>query len=320
MRQSLISQFLAGTSARPPEAIAEEPVEFYDLFCGMGGASEGARQAGYRVAGAVDASEAALATHALRHPDCRHLCARLPDAPLGLPEDGRAFHLHGSPPCTRISVVGHTARGLAEAAPERARALGLVDWFVALATRVAPRRWSMEQVADRQVLRRLQALRAADRRVDFDVFDFAQLGLPQNRRRVIAGPPELVDRLRRARSSRAAPSIASVLRPPEAARYMKGTKMNARTRHSLADQRIHPSLNSRGIERPAYTVTTSKGLRWLDARFKTIRVLSLPERCVLQGFAANTPFPAHVGRIEGYRLVGNALPPLVVRLLLAPSG
>ena len=51
-----------------------------DLFAGLGGFSEGARQAGAHVAWAGNHWQAAVAAHALNHPDTEHLCQDLAQA------------------------------------------------------------------------------------------------------------------------------------------------------------------------------------------------------------------------------------------------
>jgi len=48
-----------------------------DLFCGMGGFSEGARLAGVETVLAVDAWGPALAVHVENHPSSRHVCLML---------------------------------------------------------------------------------------------------------------------------------------------------------------------------------------------------------------------------------------------------
>ena len=88
------------------EGSSERAPKFVDMFCGCGGASEGARLAGYDVVLAVDSWEDALIVHARNHPHTAHLCMELPsDSQLPLPLPGEHWHLHGSPPCTRVSVA-----------------------------------------------------------------------------------------------------------------------------------------------------------------------------------------------------------------------
>eukprot|EP00966_Prymnesium_polylepis_P232684 5381564-Prymnesium_polylepis.1 len=71
-------------------------MQVVDLFCGIGGFSEGARQAGHTVILAIDADEQALQTHKVNHPDCETVLTTLPD---GLPPLPRDAHWHASPPC-----------------------------------------------------------------------------------------------------------------------------------------------------------------------------------------------------------------------------
>ena len=189
--QTLMSQILRST------ATDNTPTEFWDLFCGIGGASTGAAMAGLAVRFACDASEGALETHAHNHPSAMHRCLQLPasDKQLMLPTDGRAFWIHGSPPCTQLSIT--QMRPDAQKVEE---ALGLVQWYLDLAARVSPHNWSMEQVANPQIVKMLYATRRANRMVDYIVVDFAELGVPQHRRRVLAGPPHVIDRVRAFRS------------------------------------------------------------------------------------------------------------------------
>eukprot|EP00966_Prymnesium_polylepis_P001297 29745-Prymnesium_polylepis.1 len=53
-----------------------------DLFCGIGGFSEGARQAGYQILMAIDSDQRALEAHKQNHPVSEHVLAELPN---GLP-------------------------------------------------------------------------------------------------------------------------------------------------------------------------------------------------------------------------------------------
>ena len=77
-------------------------MRFVDLFCGIGGASQGAAQAGLRVVLAVDVDKFMLGVHELNHPDATHIVAELPpEQPLPLPKAGK-WHLHGSPPCGKV--------------------------------------------------------------------------------------------------------------------------------------------------------------------------------------------------------------------------
>ncbi|KAG5183049.1 S-adenosyl-L-methionine-dependent methyltransferase [Tribonema minus] len=87
-----------------------------DLFCGAGGFSEGARQAGAVVMLAVDCWKAALDVHAANHGDCEHwneplggsaadFAGRLKDFIARKVPPGDRVHLHASPPCQNLSQI-----------------------------------------------------------------------------------------------------------------------------------------------------------------------------------------------------------------------
>ena len=106
---------------------ATGPIDVVDLFCGVGGFSEGARLAGHRVVLAIDSNKSALDAHKLNHPSAVHELVILPAENLQqlLPSAGTKWHLHGSPPCTKLSRAGGTNRSAAD----RAEGLFLVNWF-----------------------------------------------------------------------------------------------------------------------------------------------------------------------------------------------
>ena len=146
------------------------PRKFVDLFCGGGGASTGAAAAGYEVVLAVDSWREAIECHKMNHPDAVHICAELPPTrPLPLPNDC-VWHLHGSPPCTDISIAKHSPEHEIE------RALSLVWWFLNFALRSNATSWSMENVAVPSVMSVLREFRARNaqfrNQIDFEVFDF----------------------------------------------------------------------------------------------------------------------------------------------------
>lgn len=67
-------------------------------FCGAGGTSEAARQAGIHVEAAINHSPLAIATHAANHPDCLHVQQRMEECnPDALPDSDL---LLSSPCCT----------------------------------------------------------------------------------------------------------------------------------------------------------------------------------------------------------------------------
>lgn len=153
-----------------------------DLFCGMGGATQGMLSAGAKVVLSVDGWEVAEYLHKLNYPDVpfeRRMLGEDPDADLELlkkhlPNDlhNYHFHLHGSPPCQAFSgIAGNKRRPLSEGTKN-------VDYFLWLVEQLKPDSWSMENVpATRKHYPHLphEMLRAMD------------FGVPQRRRRFFAG-------------------------------------------------------------------------------------------------------------------------------------
>ena len=138
---------------------ATGPIDVVDLFCGVGGFSEGARLAGHRAVLAVDSNKSALDAHKLNHPSAVHELANLPEDDIGrlLPSPSTKWHLHGSPPRTKLSRAGGTNRS----ASDRADGLFLVTWFLNLVAEAGCTTWSMEQVAQEDVLEELAARQKA---------------------------------------------------------------------------------------------------------------------------------------------------------------
>ena len=74
----------------------------------------------------------------------------------------------------------------------------LIEWYVKFAIDSGATSFTMEQVATPPVRKALDALRRNHRaRLDYEVLDFAKIGVPQHRRRLIAGSPHLIAKLRR---------------------------------------------------------------------------------------------------------------------------
>jgi site-specific DNA-cytosine methylase len=129
-----------------------------DLFCGLGGFSEGARRAGARVVLAVDSWQDALSSHKLNHPDCEHLLLELGESTtdillqklvgMRLLYPNAHIHLHGSPPCQGFSMAN---RIVTQTTTERRqRGEDLLLWYTKIASNAYSQgvisSWSLEQV------------------------------------------------------------------------------------------------------------------------------------------------------------------------------
>ena len=119
------------------------PVKVIDLFCGCGGFSEGARQAGAVVSIGVDNDPDALEIHALNHPHVTHICTTLPAIIPAVERGVRSgAHLHASPSCQKLSQAN---RMVTE--DQASDAAAVVEWYLDTVARLRPLTWSFEQVS-----------------------------------------------------------------------------------------------------------------------------------------------------------------------------
>ncbi|CAM9877382.1 unnamed protein product, partial [Phaeothamnion confervicola] len=162
-----------------------------DLFCGCGGFSEGARQAGAKVLLAIDSWKEALEVHKLNHPEALHLNQLLggdldefSDFLIGFIDlnvaEGARVHLHASPPCQNLSSANPTR--------DEDIGMSLVKWSLELVERVRTQlkestksfTWSIEQVANKRILDLINKHGGVK-------VDMSKFGIPQTRRRVFLG-------------------------------------------------------------------------------------------------------------------------------------
>lgn len=278
-------------------------MRFVDLFCGMGGASCGAQSEGMDVALAVDSDPEALAVHRLNHPNCNHVCVTLP---CSIPLPKGPIHIHASPPCQAVSQAN---RSISRA--RRQSALRLLKWTIEFCRRHGTT-WSLEQVNAVDVCDLLHNMG-----VEFDVFNFHQLGVAQTRKRVLAGSPQIVEALRAEVDTHGKSLCVSDVIPRCRGAYIRnGTtstwkvKQGVRTQIPLTED--HPSF-ARHVSQPAYTVTGNSPLRWYSP--KGCAMFSPLELAMLQGFPAD--YKLHENRKLAYQHVGNAIPPPIASRIVA---
>ena len=291
------------------------------MFCGAGGFSTGAAAAGCRVSFACDADQDSLNTHALNHPETIHVCKELPVDDLPFPTDGRRWHLHGSPPCQKFSSVCTRRR----APGDTEKPLSLVEWFLNLALSCSCYSWSMEEVPSKHILNLVEALRLAHpKKVAYSVFNFDELGVPQTRRRLIAGSPHLLERLMRAREEVPRRSIRSVIPQPRGTHIRNGLKwIKKRKRHyktkgaGYVYTKAEWTDGCQPVDGPAPTVVQG-ALWWIRVtRDGTVdrRRLNKAEYAALQCFPADYAFPEDW--FSARKQIANAVPPPVAQLLLS---
>ena len=323
MRQLSLHSMFASKSIE--DATSGESLECYDLFCGCGGWSTGAVQAGHKVVFACDNDEQALLAHAANHPNTTHRRLQLPHDAVPFPTDGRRFHCHGSPPCTQFSSM-RTKRDN-DAPDADAEAVRLVEWYLETALSCGATSWTMEQVAAPAVLKLVKRVRQNHlHRVDYDVFQLRDLGVPQTRRRLLVGSPHIIARLRRSAMSASKRSVRDVVAAPRGTHVrssLRWEKKTLRANRQPGESKYLYKLSSnplhacRPIDDAAPTVVTGGVLMWAgahDSSSSTSACLTPKECAALQTFPPDyhLPDPARTA----HRLVGNAVPPLVAKLMM----
>ena len=299
-----------------------------ELFCGIGGWTEGARQAGFHTVLAVDANMQLLKLHKLNHPETAQCVmtvgSETEDELVALIRahvpQGRAFHLHGSPPCQRISCLSavsdsghHNVEG----------GVSLVNWFVAFVHRLKPTTWSMEEVPHQQLTGALgMAHQFHPKMLDFvPSLTMSDYGVPQHRKRCIAGTPKLVERLRTDASVRAdAPVLSAVLTPPEGATICMAStgkqpnysKNVAHADGTYTNDTIRRCMRS--VHEVAWTCLARAPHCWCAPDFRKVRWFTVREMGTLQTFPTTYKFGTHTQTaIIG---IGNAVPPRFARMVM----
>ena len=315
-----------GCSAALADVASSESLECYDFFCGCGGWSTGARQAGHRVVFACDYSADAIATHAANHPETTHLQVELPlpRDKLPFPKDGRPFHVHGSPPCTLFSTMGSRIVNADEA---RHKATRLICWYLRTALQSGCSSWTMEQVPSPTVRAVVERYRLKNRdKMDYGVFNLYDLGVPQRRKRLLAGSPALISRLKRMVSHNRRRSVRDTL-PAVRGTHLRTSKRweKARLRHDrqageskfVYTKATNPLHSCYTVDGPSPVVVTTGQLQWVTLGVAAQPALNVRELAALQCFPANYKLPETQDKAK--LLVGNSVPPLVARLLMGAS-
>lgn len=158
-----------------------------DLFCGAGGFSEGFRQAGFGIASGADSDPDACATYAANFPEARTMHGDIREPSVRkevLAAASGADIVVGGPPCQAFSQMRNHCRLIDD--PRNS----LYREFVRIVAKLEPQAFVMENVPGleqmgikKQVLEDL-ALKGAYR-VNAQVLDAADFGVPQTRQRIV---------------------------------------------------------------------------------------------------------------------------------------
>lgn len=320
-----------------------------ELFCGCGGMSTGLLKAGMQVALGIDSNKSATETYAFNH---SHLGAQgsaedvrklEPDALRERikRQRGQPLVLTGGPPCQPFSIIG------------KRLALGdergdLIFEFLRLLKGLRPEAFIFENVANfariegGQIAERLEGgLKKAGYATSSGILTASDYGVPQMRKRFFIlgvlgkrapglprpthGPLALIGQKPIVTCADALGDLPDV-GSPEAHAYWN----HEPTFHSPAmlemfrclkpGERDPKSHHDRlDADRPAYTLRAGFGnyspLR--PVHYKYDRVISVRESARIQSFPDSFVWPIGTSRLQQYRQVGNAVPPVLASALAA---
>ncbi|MDQ8698165.1 DNA cytosine methyltransferase [Hyphomicrobium sp. LHD-15] len=324
-------------SAARPSAI--------DLFCGCGGLSLGLKNAGFSVVAAVDTDALACATYRANHRATLLLEKDIQDidpaelmVELGLKE-GELGLLAGCPPCQGFSTLRTLNGGKKISEPMN----DLVFQFSRFIKVFKPKSVMVENVpglaGDERLAKFRGFLSAMGYKSCIDVFDAADFGVPQRRRRMIllaarGTRPEFAAPAKRKRSVRSAianlpaPQVTTdpahnhpADRAPHVMDIIRRIPKDGGSRRELGEDAqlpCHRKCNGfkdiygrMSWDKPSPTITggcinPSKG-RFLHP--EQDRAITLREAAMLQGFPVNYRFDLSKGRYPAAQMIGNAFPP-----------
>jgi len=309
----------------------------------------GLKQAGYNVVGAIEIDPDATRVYKLNHPttevwttDIRRVGAKDVLDKLGL-KKGQLDLLGGCPPCQGFSTLRtyNGGRRIRDAQND------LILEFQRLVLGLKPKRVMIENVPGLFSDRRLTEFRAVLERVgykvDADVLNVADYGVPQRRRRLVllasrvssvafAEPSRRVRTVRDAigampRAGRSGDALHDLPehRSPSVAARIREIPRDGGSRSSLPSHlRLRCHETSDGFkdvygrmawDEPAPTITTgcfnpSKG-RFLHP--EADRGITMREAALLQSFPKSYKFPSELGKVKIATMIGNALPPKFIK-------
>ncbi len=278
-------------------------IKVIDLFCGMGGFSEGAKLSGCDVIVAVDFSEIALQVHELNHPETIHLHLKLgeesPSQTWRMLEKYLKrkktdhLHIHGSPPCQNLSAA-NPYKKLSEG-------MHLVNWYLELVKVSQCDSWSIEQVNHSAVRKALEA-----EQVRFAVLNFAHFGVSQSRTRIIGGEGFDVSRF----SPTSALTLRTVLRKT---RRLTAAELDSLGVRSFGEFK---KASVRNLYDPAPTVLAARSNFLVNLEtLKVVSRLSVTENLLLQGFRKDYQL-GNYSKTACQKLIGNALPPAIAEQIV----
>ncbi len=319
-----------------------ESVRAFDMFCGAGGSSCGARMAGVQIVGGIDCCAVAADAFKLNFPTAVVWSKRLKriNARAVAREIGRIDLLLASPECTNHTFAKGNRRVGEEQEESRRTAFEVIRFAKALEPRwlvvenvVSMRRWH----AYAQWKRRIEALGYKMVEAVLDARDF---GVPQSRRRLFI----LCDRLQSPRMPTPLSTTPKTVRdilysgPTNGFSYdmtplFRETRRRApdtidRARRAIAALGpkeafliVYYGTDAAGgwqpLNRPLRTITTLDRFALVKptSTGHVMRMLQPPELAKAMGFPDNYLWP-EASRRERIKLLGNAVAPPVMQAII----
>lgn len=320
-----------------------------DLFSGCGGLTQGLKDAGFRVVGAVDVDALSVETYEGNHQDVEVWEADIRELEVSeISEDlklgpGDLDLLAGCPPCQGYSTL-RTHNRVKSVEDERN---DLIFEFSRFVEGLRPKTVMLENVrglaADKRLTRFCRALDRLGYQWRYQVLNAADYGVPQRRRRLIVlastcGPVAFAEPVATRRTVRQAIGALPKAdesgdplhnhgerRSPRVAAFIRKVPKDGGSRTDLPeDEQLQCHREFDGFkdvygrmawDEVAPTITSgcvnpSKG-RFLHP--DEDRAITLREAALLQSFPPDYTFPVDGGKFPVARLIGNAFPPEFAR-------
>ena len=263
-----------------------------DVYCGIGGFSAGALLADHEVVLGIDNCPNVLKCFAANtKADAR--CLTLP-ATVVWPT-GNDMHFHFSPPCTALS----RARAGQASAEQVGYGLAHVKWALNSVIEENFKSFSLETVSVPATRALIQTFKERfPSTIEFDTFECADFGVPQTRKRIFVGRPEMIKRLQSVPVS-ARVSVRDVFTELPA-NFFKNTTVQRGGKGCI-----------RSVEEPGFTVCGARSLSWCDSTGKTFKCMTARELAVIQTLPPEWRLPTR--KRDATLAVGNSVPSEMAR-------